>query len=141
MLGASTSPYCFVDADYFQRDHKRLVDIYREIKLLEEAVDEGVHDAPARLSQAKTHTGFSFGNCNLLKLPYLDLRNFVRLPPAHQWLLGIIKKDIWGGFYKLLGPTVGTQWMRRCDERKLVRFIGPMFHVVGVVAFENYCSF
>ena len=108
-VGCSYLSYLLLGADYFQRDHKRLVDIYREIKLLEEAVDDGVHVAPARLSQAKTHTGFSFGNCNLLKLSYLDLRNFVRLPPAHQWLLGIIKKDMWGGFYKLLGPTVETQ--------------------------------
>ncbi len=59
MLSASTSPNCFVGANYFQRDHKRLVDIYREIKLLEEAVDEGVHVAPTRLSQAKTVTGMS----------------------------------------------------------------------------------
>ena len=109
------------------------MDIYREIKLMEEVVDKGVHDAPARLSHPKTHTGFSFGNCNLLKLSYLDLRNFVRLPPAHQWLLGIIKKDMWGGFYKLLGPTVGTQWMRRCDERKLVRFIGPIYFMLLVL--------
>jgi hypothetical protein len=111
------------------------VDIYREIKLLEEAVDEGVHVAPARLSPAKTHTRFSFGNCNLLKLSYLDLRNFVRLPPAHQRLLGIIKKYMWGSFYKLLGPTVGAQWMRRCDERKLVRFIGPTYFMLLVLLF------
>ena len=78
MLGAPTSPTCFVGADYFQSDHKRLLNTYREIKLLEEAVDEGVHDAPARLSQAKTHTGFSFGKCNLLKLSYLDIRKCVR---------------------------------------------------------------
>ncbi len=133
MLGAPTSPNCFVGADNLQRDHKRLMDIYRKIKLLEEAVDEGVHAAPTRLSQAKTHTGFSFGNCNLLKLSYLDIRNFVRLPPVHQWLFGIITKDMWGGFYKLLGPTTGTQWMRRCDERKLVRFIGPIYYMLLVL--------
>ncbi len=85
-----------------------------------------------RVSQNKTHTGFSFGNCNLLKLSYLDLRNVVGLPLAHQWLLGIIIKDMWGGFYKLLGPTVGTQCMRRCDERKLVRFIGPIYFMLLV---------
>ena len=123
----SNFSYLLVSADYFQRDHKRLLDTYRKIKLLEEAVDEGVHVALARLSQAKTHTGVSFDKCNLLKLSYFDIRNCVRLPPAHQWLLGIIKKDMWGGFYKLLGPLAGTQWLRRCDERKNVRFIGPMY--------------
>ena len=120
-------------AYYFQRDQKRPLDTCREIKLLEEAVDEGVHAAHARLSQTKTHTGFSFGKFNLLKLSYLNIRNFVRLPPAHQWLLGIIKKDKWGGFYKLLGPLVGTQWLRRCDKRKKVRFIGHIYYILLVL--------
>lgn len=132
-VGCSYFSYLLLGADYFQRDHKRLLDTYREIRLLEEAVDEGVHAAPARLTQAKTHTGFSFGKCNLLKLSYLDIRNFVRLPPAHQWLLGIIKKDMWGGFYKLLGPLAGTQWMRRCDERKKVRIVGPICNMLLVL--------
>ena len=132
-VGCSYFSYLLLGADYFQRDHKRLLDTYREIRLLEEAVDEGVHAAPTRLTQAKTHTGFSFGKCNLLKLSYLDIRNFVRLPPAHQWLLGIIKKDMWGGFYKLLGPLVGTQWMRRCDERKKVRIVGPIYNMLLVL--------
>ena len=104
-VGCSYFSYLLLGADYFQRDHKRLLDTYREIRLLEEAVDEGVHAASARLTQAKTHTGFSFGKCNLLKLSYLDIRNFVRLPPAHQWLLGIIKKSHVGRLLQTLGPT------------------------------------
>ena len=56
-----------------------------------------------------------------LKMSYCDLRNTVRRAPAHQWLLGIIKKDMWGGFFKLLGPVAGVKWFRRCDERKKVR--------------------
>ena len=36
-------------ADYFERDHKRLLDTYREIRLLEEAVDDGVHVAHAQM--------------------------------------------------------------------------------------------
>jgi len=102
-VGCSYFSYLLLGADYFQRDHKRLLDTYREIRLLEEAVEEGVHAALARLTHAKTHTRFSFGKCNLLKLSYLDIRNLVRLPPAHQWLLGIIKKDMWSGFYN--GPN------------------------------------
>jgi hypothetical protein len=117
-VGCSYFSYLLLGADYFQRDHTKLLNTYLAIRLLEEAADDGVHDAPARLTQAKTHTEFSFGKCNLLKLSYLDIRNFIRLPPAHQWLLGIIKKEMWGGFYKLLGPLAGTQWLRRCVERK-----------------------
>ena len=106
---------------YFQRDHARILETYREIRILEKDVEEGVQFAPARLTQAKMHMGFSFGECGLLKMSYCDLRNTVRIAPAHQWLLGIIKKDMWGGFYKLLGPAAGLQWSRRCDERKKVR--------------------
>ena len=106
--------------NYFQRDHAKLVETYREIQLPEKDVEEGVNFAHARLTQAKMNSGFSFGECGLLKILYYDLRNTVRLAPAHQWLLGIIKKDIWGGFYKLLGPVAGVQWFRRCDERKKV---------------------
>jgi len=71
-----------------------------------------------RLTRAKVNSGFSFGECGLLKLSYCDLRNTVRVAPAHQWLIGIIKKDMWGGFYKLLGLVAGVQLFRRCDERK-----------------------
>jgi hypothetical protein len=89
--------------------------------LLEKDVKEGVNFAATRLAQAKMNSGFSFGECGLLKMSYCDLRNIVRLAPAHQWLLGIIKKDMWGGFFKLLGPVAGVKWFRRCDERKKVR--------------------
>jgi len=89
--------------------------------LLEKDVKEGVNFAATRLAQAEMNSGFSFGECGLLKMSYCDLRNTVRLAPAHQWLLGIIKKDMWGGFFKLLGPVAGVKWFRRCDERKKVR--------------------
>ena len=106
---------------YFKREHSRLVETYREIRLLEKDVDEGVNFAHARLTHAKMNSaGFSFGECGVLKLSYCDIRNMVRLAPAHQWILGIIKKDKWVGFYKLLGPVAGVQWFRRCDERKKV---------------------
>ena len=82
---------------------------------------EGVNFAATRLAQANMISGFSFGECGLLKMSYCDLINTVRLAPAHQWLLGIIKKDMWGGFFKLLGPVAGVKWFRRCDERKKVR--------------------
>jgi hypothetical protein len=87
----------------------------------ENDVKEGVNFAPTRLAQAKMNSGFSFGECGLLKMSCCDLRNTVRIAPARQWILGIIKKDMWGGFFKLLGPVAGVQWFRRCDERKKVR--------------------
>ncbi len=62
--------------------------------------------------------GFSFGECGLLKISYCDIRNTVRLALAHQWLLGIIKKYMWGGFFKLLGSVDGVRWFRRGDEQK-----------------------
>ena len=135
--GCSYLTYLLLGADYFQRDHRRLLDTYREIRLLEEEIDERVHVAPTRLTQAKTRTGFSFGKCYLSKLSYLDIRNFVTLPPTHQWLLGIM----WGGFYKLLGPLVGTQWLSRCDERKKVRFIGPIYYMLLVFWLALYNVF
>jgi hypothetical protein len=49
---------------------------------------------------------------------YRDLRNMVRRAPTHQFFLGIIKTDIWGGFFKLLDPIADVQWFRRYDERK-----------------------
>ena len=67
-VGRSYFSYLLLGVDYFQRDHERLLDTYREIRLLAEAVDEGVHVAHVRLTQAKTHTRFSFGKWNLLKL-------------------------------------------------------------------------
>jgi len=76
---------------------------------------------PTRLSQAKMNSGFSLGEYGLLKLSYCDLRNTVRLAPAHQWPLGIIKKYMWGGFFNSLSLVAGVQWFRRCDERKNVR--------------------
>ena len=93
---------------YFKRDRARLVETYRGIQILEKDVEEGVNFAPTRLSQAKLNSGFSFDEFGLLLLSYFDLRNTVRLVPAHQCLLEIIKKDIWGGFFKLLGPVAGV---------------------------------
>ena len=101
-VGCSNFSYLLVGADNFQRDHERLLDTYREIRLLEEAVDEGVHAAPARLTQAKTHTGFSFGKCNLLKLSYLDIRNFVRLPQPFN--------GYWESLRKTCGAASTNSW-------------------------------
>ena len=82
--------------------------------------------------------GVSFGMFFFSKLSYLDIRNFVRLPLAHQWLLLIIKKDMWGGFDKLLGPLAGTQWLRVMSGKN--EFNGSyILHVFGVVVVVN-CS-
>jgi hypothetical protein len=89
--------------------------------MLEKDVEERVNFAPTRLAKAKMNSSFSFGECGLLKLSYCDLKNTARITLAHQWLLGIIKKDMRGGFFKLLDLVAGVQWFRICDERKQVR--------------------
>ena len=106
---------------YFQRYHARLVETYREFRLLEKGVESGITFAHSRLTQAKMNSGFSFGESGLLKLSYCDLRSTVSLALAHQWLPGIIQTNMRGGFFKLLGPVVDVHSFRRCDERKKVR--------------------
>ncbi len=85
---------------YFQRDRaSRLVETYREIRLLEKCVDEGVNFAPARLTQAKMNSGFSFGECGLLKIVILRSKEHGKASPHASKEYRDHKKDMWGGFY------------------------------------------
>jgi hypothetical protein len=106
--------------DFWQRIHARLSEIYREIRTLEETAKEGEFAAAARLSEERQLSGFSFGNCKLEDLKYCDLRNLVRTAPCHQFLLGIIKTDFFGGILTMLGSLSGAAWFRRHDERQHV---------------------
>lgn len=112
----SASALCVGDK-YFQRDHGRIAETYREIKRLEDDVAEGIYGAQARLTMARTNTGFSFGDCRLMDISYIDIRNLVRTAQCHEKLLGIAKKDFFGGLHKLLGPSA-IPFLRRADERQ-----------------------
>ena len=91
--------------DFWQRSHTTIVECYREICTLEAAARDGLHGAVARLAEEKQLSGFSFGKCNLEALTYCDFRNLVRTAPCHQFLLGIIKKDFFGGIFTMLCPA------------------------------------
>ena len=110
----------FAGDAFWQRSHTRLAEIYRDIRMLEADVKEGVFGAATRLSEEKQLSGFSFGDCKFESLKYCDLRNLVRTAPCHQFLLGIIKKDYFGGLFTMFGPTAGAAWFRRHDERQQV---------------------
>ena len=102
------------------KEQRKAIRDLPEIRTLEEAAKEGEFTVAARLNEERQLSGFSFGNCKPEDLKYCDLRNLVRTAPCHKFLLGIIKKDFFGGILTMLGSLAGAAWFRRHDERQHV---------------------
>ena len=102
-----------------QLTHNDMLEQARIVKVYKADVQKGVVGAAARLKEFQKLTGCS-GTCVLEKLGYIDLRNVVRLPLCHQFLLGNWKSDYYRAFQTLLGPAAAPA-LKRMDERANVR--------------------
>lgn len=109
-----------------QRSHDNMVDILFTVRQAERAAMRGEHGAAARIADLTRYTGAKSGECKLTEIGYVDLRNTVRAPIAHQDCLGLVKADFYPHLYKMLqdgGRAPAERFFRRIQMRTEVCII------------------